>query len=116
MSRFRNLSHINLVGDFNIDLLKLKQKEHTKLEREVAKLEREKETLENKFSTEAWDPEEIQKQSIILKNSYKILKKRPNDGFYFQIKWKISNSLLQILICILLIDNTRTCVRLFYKC
>ncbi len=42
------------------------QKEHTKLESEVAKLEREKENLELKFTTENWDNDEIGKQSIIL--------------------------------------------------
>ena len=42
------------------------QKEYKKLEKEIAQLETEKETLENKFATENWDGEEIDKQSIKL--------------------------------------------------
>lgn len=42
------------------------QKEFAKLEREIPKLEREKEQLQNKFATEDWDGEEINKQSIKL--------------------------------------------------
>jgi ATP-binding cassette subfamily F protein uup len=39
------------------------QKEFQKLEKEIAKLEIERETLQNKFATEDWDGEEIDKQS-----------------------------------------------------
>jgi len=39
------------------------QKEFQKLEKEIAKLEIERETLQNKFATENWDGEEIDKQS-----------------------------------------------------
>ena len=42
------------------------QKEHQKLEREIAKLERSREALQAKFATENWDTEEINKQSIKL--------------------------------------------------
>lgn len=42
------------------------QKEHRNLEKEIAKLEKEKETLQNKFATENWDGEEIDKQSLKL--------------------------------------------------
>lgn len=42
------------------------QKEYKKLEKEIAQLETEKEILENKFATENWDGEEIDKQSIKL--------------------------------------------------
>ena len=42
------------------------QKEYNKLEKEIATLETNKETLENKFATENWDSEEINKQSKIL--------------------------------------------------
>jgi len=62
------------------------QKEHAKLEREVAKLEREKETLESKFATEAWDPEEIQKQSIILQKLIQNLEKKTERWFLLSDK------------------------------
>ncbi|OAB75754.1 ABC-F family ATP-binding cassette domain-containing protein [Cochleicola gelatinilyticus] len=39
------------------------QKEYKKLEKEIAKLEKDRETLQNKFATENWDGEEIDKQS-----------------------------------------------------
>jgi ATP-binding cassette subfamily F protein uup len=42
------------------------QKEYQKLEKEIANLEKERETLQNKFATENWDGEEIDKQSIKL--------------------------------------------------
>tara|TARA_R100001369_G_scaffold92320_1_gene136749 strand:- start:2221 stop:4086 length:1866 start_codon:yes stop_codon:yes gene_type:complete len=42
------------------------QKEYRNLEKEIAKLEKEKETLQNKFATENWDGEEIDKQSLKL--------------------------------------------------
>ena len=39
------------------------QKEHSRLEKEIAKLEKEREALQNKFATENWDGDEIDKQS-----------------------------------------------------
>ncbi|PVW16440.1 ABC-F family ATP-binding cassette domain-containing protein [Marixanthomonas spongiae] len=42
------------------------QKEHRNLEKEIAKLEKEKEALQNKFATENWTGEEIDKQSLKL--------------------------------------------------
>ncbi|MDX1463827.1 MAG: ATP-binding cassette domain-containing protein, partial [Marinirhabdus sp.] len=42
------------------------QKEHSRLEKEIAKLEKEREALQNKFATENWDGDEIDKQSIKL--------------------------------------------------
>ena len=42
------------------------QKEYKKLEKSIAKLEKEKEALQNKFATENWDGEEIDKQSLKL--------------------------------------------------
>ena len=36
------------------------------LEKEIANLEKEREALQNKFATENWDGEEIDKQSIKL--------------------------------------------------
>jgi ATP-binding cassette subfamily F protein uup len=43
------------------------QKEYQKLERDIAKLEIQKEELQNKFGTENWTGEEIDQQSINLK-------------------------------------------------
>ncbi|MFT5250031.1 MAG: ATP-binding cassette subfamily F protein uup [bacterium] len=62
------------------------QKEHTKLEREVALLEREKETLEGKFATEDWDPEEIQEQSILLQKLIQNLEKKTERWFLLSDK------------------------------
>ncbi len=42
------------------------QKEYNKIEKEIAKLESDREKLQNKFATENWDGEEIDKQSIKL--------------------------------------------------
>ena len=42
------------------------QKEYNRLEKDIAKLERERESLQQKFSTENWDNEQINKQSIVL--------------------------------------------------
>ncbi len=42
------------------------QKEYNKLEKEIANLESDREKLQNKFATETWDGEEIDKQSIKL--------------------------------------------------
>jgi ATP-binding cassette subfamily F protein uup len=42
------------------------QKEFQKLEKEIAKLESERESLQNKFATEDWDGQEIDKQSQLL--------------------------------------------------
>ena len=39
------------------------QKEYSKLESQIAKLERERDTLQNKFASEKWDGNEINKQS-----------------------------------------------------
>ncbi|WP_432413070.1 ABC-F family ATP-binding cassette domain-containing protein [Rasiella sp. SM2506] len=44
------------------------QKEHGRLVNEIAKLEKERETLQNKFATESWSGEEIDKQSKILQD------------------------------------------------
>ena len=42
------------------------QKEHSRLERDIAQLERDREALQAKFATENWEGDEINKQSIIL--------------------------------------------------
>ncbi len=57
------------------------QKEHAKLEREIAQLEREKEALEIKFSTQDWDQEEIQKQSISLQELIENLESKTERWF-----------------------------------
>lgn len=44
------------------------QKEHGRLVNEIAKLEKQREALQNKFATEGWDGEEIDKQSKILQD------------------------------------------------
>ncbi|MFT5255949.1 MAG: ATP-binding cassette subfamily F protein uup, partial [Candidatus Paceibacteria bacterium] len=44
------------------------QKEYNRLEKDIAKLERERDGLQQKFATEDWDNEEINKQSITLQN------------------------------------------------
>lgn len=62
------------------------QKEHAKLEREVANIEREKETLESKFATENWDPEEIDKQSKILQDLIQLLETKTERWFDLSAK------------------------------
>jgi ATP-binding cassette subfamily F protein uup len=42
------------------------QKEHARLERDIASLERDRASLQRKFATESWDGNEINKQSAIL--------------------------------------------------
>ena len=44
------------------------QKEYTKLEKEIGKLEKERESLQNKFSTENWSGDDINKQSKKLQD------------------------------------------------
>ncbi|MCF6308150.1 MAG: ABC-F family ATP-binding cassette domain-containing protein [Flavobacteriaceae bacterium] len=62
------------------------QKEHAKLEREVANLEREKETLESKFATENWNPEDIDKQSKILQDLIQSLETKTERWFDLSAK------------------------------
>jgi len=42
------------------------QKEHSRLEKQIAALEKDREKLQNKFATEGWDGDEIDRQSIKL--------------------------------------------------
>ena len=65
------------------------QKEYQRLEREIANLEREKKTLENKFTTENWEADEIQKQSIQLQNIIESLNNKTE-------RWFELSSLLEI--------------------
>ena len=57
------------------------QKEYQRLEREIANLEREKKALENKFTTENWEADEIQKQSIQLQNIIESLNNKTERWF-----------------------------------
>ena len=57
------------------------QKEHARLERDIAILEREKESLETKFTTESWDPKEIQKQSLFLQELIQKLENKTERWF-----------------------------------
>ena len=44
------------------------QKEYNRLERDIAKLERDRDSLQEKFATENWDQEQINKQSKTLQD------------------------------------------------
>ena len=65
------------------------QKEYQRLEREIVNLEQEKKTLENKFTTENWEADEIQKQSIQLQNIIESLNNKTE-------RWFELSSLLEI--------------------
>ncbi|MCP4485515.1 MAG: ABC transporter ATP-binding protein, partial [Flavobacteriaceae bacterium] len=65
------------------------QKEYQRLEREIANLEREKNALENKFTTENWEADEIQKQSTQLQNIIESLNNKTE-------RWFELSSLLEI--------------------
>jgi ATP-binding cassette subfamily F protein uup len=52
------------------------QKEHSRLEKDIAKLEREREGLQRKFSTEKWDNDEINKQSKLLQDMINSLQEK----------------------------------------
>ncbi len=65
------------------------QKEYQRLEREIANLEREKKALENKFTTENWEADEIQKQSTHLQNIIESLNNKTE-------RWFELSSLLEI--------------------
>ena len=65
------------------------QKEYQRLEREIANLDREKNALENKFTTENWEADEIQKQSIQLQNIIESLNNKTE-------RWFELSSLLEI--------------------
>ena len=65
------------------------QKEYQRIEREIASLEREKKALENKFTTENWEADEIQKQSIQLQNIIENLNNKTE-------RWFELSSLLEI--------------------
>lgn len=62
------------------------QKEYSKLERDIANLEREKEVLETKFTTENWDTDEIQKQSMVLQEILQNLEEKTERWFDLSAK------------------------------
>jgi ATP-binding cassette subfamily F protein uup len=63
------------------------QKEYTKLEREIAKLEKERESLQNKFATENWSGDEINKQSKKLQDIIDNVDQKT--GRYFELSEKL---------------------------
>jgi len=65
------------------------QKEHAKLEREIAKLELEKEVIESNFATKDWDTEEIDKQSKILQEIIQSLETKTER--WFDLSAKLEN-------------------------
>ncbi|MCW5519206.1 ABC-F family ATP-binding cassette domain-containing protein [Aureitalea sp. L0-47] len=62
------------------------QKEFQKLEREIQKLEKEKELLQNKFATEGWDGEEIDKQSQLLQQLIDSIEEKTERWFELSAK------------------------------
>ena len=65
------------------------QKEHRNLEKEIAKLEKEKEALQNKFATENWDGEEIDKQSLKLQEIIDTIEEK--EMRWFELSEKIED-------------------------
>jgi ATP-binding cassette subfamily F protein uup len=62
------------------------QKEFQKLEKEIQKLEEEKESLQNKFATEGWDGEEIDKQSQVLQQLINSIEEKTERWFELSAK------------------------------
>lgn len=62
------------------------QKEYKKIEKEIAKLEKDRETLQNKFATENWDGEEIDKQSQHLQKIMDAIEKKTERWFELSAK------------------------------
>ena len=62
------------------------QKEFQKLERDIAKLERERSALQEKFATEGWDTEEINKQSLVLQEMITQLDEKEERWFELSAK------------------------------
>ncbi|MEP2934929.1 MAG: ABC-F family ATP-binding cassette domain-containing protein [Gilvibacter sp.] len=65
------------------------QKEHQRLERDIAKLERESNALQEQFTTQDWDVEEIQKQSSKLELMLKELEQKTER--WFELSSKLEN-------------------------
>lgn len=62
------------------------QKEYQKLEKEIYNLEKEKETLQNKFATQNWDEQQINKQSVILQEILNSLEQKTERWFELSSK------------------------------
>jgi ABC transport system ATP-binding/permease protein len=62
------------------------QKEYQRLEKEISKLEAERESIQNKFTTENWDEEEINKQSIQLKEVIEKIESKTERWFELSVK------------------------------
>ncbi len=62
------------------------QKEYQKLEKEIVKLESEKEALQNKFATEDWNGEEIDKQSRKLQELIDTIESKTERWFELSAK------------------------------
>jgi ATPase components of ABC transporters with duplicated ATPase domains len=62
------------------------QKEYQKLEKEIANLESEREVLQNKFATENWDGEEIDKQSRNLQKLFDQIETKTERWFELSAK------------------------------
>ncbi len=65
------------------------QKEHGRLVNEIAKLEKKREDLQNKFATEGWDGEEIDKQSKILQEIIDEIEEK--EMRWFELSEKLEN-------------------------
>ncbi len=65
------------------------QKEHSRLEREIAKLEQKKEDLESKFATENWEGEEIDNQSKTLQEIINNIETKTER--WFELSAKLEN-------------------------
>jgi ATP-binding cassette subfamily F protein uup len=63
------------------------QKEYNRLEKDIAKLERERDSLQQKFATENWDQEQINKQSKTLQEIIESLSEK--EMRWFELSEKI---------------------------
>ena len=57
--------------------------------KEISKLEKEREALQNKFATEGWDGEEIDKQSKILQDIIDSIEEK--ELRWFELSEKLEN-------------------------
>lgn len=62
------------------------QKEFKNLEKEIQKLEAERDSLQNKFATENWDGQEIDKQSVKLQEIIEKIDKKTERWFELSVK------------------------------
>ncbi len=73
-------------GSTGVKLSYNEQKEYQKLEKEIAKLEVERDSLQNKFATEGWDGEEIDKQSRKLQQLINSIEEKTERWFELSAK------------------------------